>query len=266
VIVDTHVHVVSKDEERYPLRPGGVGGDWYIEMPVSVEAQMALMARAGVDRAVLVQAVGPYSYDNRYVLDAARLDPARLAVVCALDPAAEQPGAVHRLADLGAGGVRLFAIEAGPRPAPWLEDSSLTPAWEAAAELGLPMVVTMLPSQLPALARLLDRFPAATVALDHCGFAEPAQLSALARFPNLHLKVSSITLSSSEPRPLVEELAAVFGIDRLLWGSDFPQIHDRPYGELAELASFASSRLAPDEQAKFLGGNALRLWPPPPTS
>ena len=36
---------------------------------------------------------------------------------------------------------------------------------------------------------------------------------------------------------------------------------DRPYAALVGLARHACSRLSRDEQAAFLGGNALRLWP-----
>jgi predicted TIM-barrel fold metal-dependent hydrolase len=53
----------------------------------------------------------------------------------------------------------------------------------------------------------------------------------------------------------------VFGAERLLWGSDYPQTHDRTYAELAELGRHACSRLAAVDQHRFLAANALRLWP-----
>ena len=37
MLVDTHVHVIAPDEARYPLRPSGVGSQWFREHPVSVE-------------------------------------------------------------------------------------------------------------------------------------------------------------------------------------------------------------------------------------
>jgi predicted TIM-barrel fold metal-dependent hydrolase len=77
VIVDSHVHVVASDRKRYPLQPAVAGKAWYDEAPVSVERYVAEMDGAGVAAAVLVQAVGAYCFDNRYVLDAARVDPAR---------------------------------------------------------------------------------------------------------------------------------------------------------------------------------------------
>ena len=79
------------------------------------------------------------------------------------------------------------------------------------------------------------------------------------------LKVSTIVLdglrSHGDVRDGLAELAACFGAERLMWGSDFSQTHDRPYAELAEQARFAASHLDDDARAAFLGGTALRHWP-----
>ncbi|MGH9016030.1 MAG: amidohydrolase family protein [Acidimicrobiia bacterium] len=78
MLVDTHVHVISDDASRYPLQPARLPGAWYREAPVTVEELLALMDDAGVDRAVLVQPMGAYSYDNSYAADAAASHPDRL--------------------------------------------------------------------------------------------------------------------------------------------------------------------------------------------
>ncbi len=64
-----------------------------------------------------------------------------------------------------------------------------------------------------------------------------------------------------DPVDLVDRLAAVFGAERLMWGSDFPQTHDRPYPELVDLGRRACARLSAGDQAAFLGGTALTLTP-----
>ena len=66
------MHVVARDEARFPLRPSGVGSQWFREHPVSAEEYLLIATAAGVDRAVLVQAHGAYGSDNSYVLDALR--------------------------------------------------------------------------------------------------------------------------------------------------------------------------------------------------
>ena len=45
MIVDTHVHVIADDATRYPLRPSGIGSEWFREHPVSAE-QFAATATA----------------------------------------------------------------------------------------------------------------------------------------------------------------------------------------------------------------------------
>ena len=142
--------------------------------------------------------------------------------------------------------------------------------WETAVALGIPVVVTILADMLPTLAGALPRLPKIPLALDHCAFADfakgvPDELSALAAFPNLHLKVSSNVLESAEPhgdvRDLVSELAARFGARRLMWGSDYSQTHDHPYPELVARQRHAASRLGDDDRDWYLGGTALTVWP-----
>jgi L-fuconolactonase len=274
VIVDTHVHVVAADKERYPLRPTGISLDWFREAPVTVEDLLEHMAAAGVDRAVLVQPLSAYGFDNRYVIDSARTYPDRLASVVIVDTVDDPARRLRAVAHEGVSGVRLFAI--GNPTLPRLDDPTALEVWDLAAELGLRVVVAILSDQLTELRGLLERFPDVAVALDHCGFpdvsggppyAKAKELFDLATLPNLNLKVSCYLLEQAEamgePCDLVDHLAATFGADRLLWGSDYSQTHDRPYVDLVELGRTASSRLTRTEQRAFLGENALRLWPRP---
>ena len=91
MIVDTHVHVVSDDLKTYPLNPAGRPGAWYREAPHTAEQLLALMSVAGVDRAVLVQGVGAYSFDNAYVADSAAKHPEHFASVCCIDANGHDP-------------------------------------------------------------------------------------------------------------------------------------------------------------------------------
>jgi L-fuconolactonase len=273
VIVDTHVHVVAADRERYPLHPTGLSIDWFHEAPVTVDDFLELMTAAGVDRAVLVQPMSAYGFDNRYVIDSARTHSDRLAGVVIVDTSFDDSARrLRAMADEGVSGVRLFAI--GNPSLTGLDDPNALGLCEAAAELGLRVIVTILSNQLPELRAMLERFPEVTVTLDHCGFPDlsggppyekAADLFDLATLSNLNLKMSCHLLEQAEaagdPRDLVDQLAATFGAGRLLWGSDYSQTHDRPYAALLELGRTACSRLSPAERRGFLGENALRLWP-----
>jgi L-fuconolactonase len=274
LIVDTHVHVVAADQDRYPLHTAAAEHAWLREPPVTAERYLNLMGDAGVGATVLVQAFGAYRTDNRYVVDAAAAHRDRCTSVVIVAGDDDGAAELRRLAaERSVGGVRLFAIS-NPKLSR-LDDATTLPVWEVAGELGLVVVATILPAGLSELDVMLDRFPDLPVALDHCGFPDlrggppynyADALFALADRPNLHLKVSCYLLERlqedrGEPGDLVDRFAAVFGADRLLWGSDFPQTHDRPYTALVELGRAACARLDADDQRGFLGENAVRLWP-----
>ena len=269
MIVDTHTHVVASDEDAYPLSPRPLSGPWYREAPCSAERLIDEMDAAGVDRAVLVQPLGAYSFDNRYAADSAAAHPERFVSACCVDPDGEDPVAemTRWVLEWGMHGARLFAL-AQPG-ASWLAEERTFPLWERAAELGAHVIVTIFGHQLPELRQVLERFPETQVSLDHCAFPEvacPEPLFAMADLPNLHLKVTTHLLDAAEkaegePAPFVTRLVDRFGSGRVMWGSDFCQTHDRPYAELVELGRRAFAGLEAEPREACLGGTALRLWP-----
>lgn len=265
MLVDTHVHVISDDRARYPLQPAALPGAWYREAPVTAEELLVLMDGAGVDRAVLVQPMSAYTYDNRYAADSARAHPDRFASACIVDVDGPDPADEldSWVTDHGTGGVRLFTLT--DPPSAWLGEPRCGAVIERAVRLGAPVSVMCLPDQLRRLRRTLEQFADVPVTLDHCAFDADAVLG-LADLPNLHLKVTTTLLDMSaergnEPAEVVATLAERFGADRLMWGSDFSQTHDRPYGELVAFGRDAVSRLPADDRRLVLGGTALRLWP-----
>jgi predicted TIM-barrel fold metal-dependent hydrolase len=274
-IVDTHVHVVSRDRDRYPLAPGVGVHAWYDEQPADVDALLAAMDAAGVHATIMVQGHGAYSYDNSYCADARKTAPDRLASVSIIDM-----NRIDRIELLtywtqrGMGGTRLFHIPIPEKP--WLDDETTLPFWHRIDELGVRPNVCIVRRDLPRLARLLEWAPPVPISLDHCGLIEvpgfdPARsqlddVCALARFANLHLKVSTnvftfATQIGLTPAKLVRELADAFGANRLMWCSDWPQVHDRPYTQLVREGVEAGALLSDDERANYLGGTALSIWP-----
>jgi len=271
-VIDTHVHVIAEDETAYPLRPMKLSGAWYREAPCSAEGLLEAMDESDVARAILVQPLGAYSYDNRYTADSALRHPDRFVGVCCVDPNGDDPvGALtHWVRDRGMRGVRLFALSRDDSC--WLDDPRTFPLWERAAELNARIVVTILDHQIPRLRSVLEHFPELPVSLDHCGFPplvrdpwpEAAPLFALAAHPKLHLKVSTHVLDAAarggDPRRFVVALAERFGAQRLMWGSDFCQTHDRAYTRLVALGREAFSLLPAEDQAWCLGRTAAKLW------
>jgi L-fuconolactonase len=268
LIVDTHTHVVAPDESAYPFTPRPLTSEWYRTAPCSAPQLRESMDAAGVDRAVLVQPISAYSFDNRYAADSAARCPERFAAACCVDPDGDAPvdELTYWIRDRAMGGVRFFAISTRDS---WLADERTVPLWEQAAELGAHVIVTILPQQLPELRTVLQRFPAIAMSLDHCAFPDPAApepLFAFAEYPNLHLKVTTHVLDAAaeqggDPAPFVSEIVRHFGAERVMWGSDFSQTHNRPYGELVGLAHRGFAALSVAERAACMGGTALGLWP-----
>ena len=142
MIVDTHVHVISDDLETYPLVPGRRRLGWVDEARFTVEQVLALMDEAGVDRALLVQPLTAYGYDNRYTALSARRYPDRFVSVPIVDMEAD--GAAETLRSLNENekmtGVRLFGRAGG---GDWLDNPKTFPVWQLAEELDFPIAVLL---------------------------------------------------------------------------------------------------------------------------
>lgn len=265
-MIDTHTHVVADDHGRYPLKPRRLSGEWYLEAPHTAEQLLVCMDQADVAQAVLVQAVGAYSYENDYAADSGVAFPARFASSCCIDPLADDAVSTlrHWIVDRGMHGVRLMAIARDARS--WLDDARTFPVWNEACELGAHVIVTIFAHQLPALQRVLRSHPQVMVSLDHCGFVDPSDpepLFKMAEEANLFCKVSSIVLDSMGDRApaFVERLVRRFGAERVMWGSDFSQTHDRSYTELVALGRSSFAGLTDSEQRQCFVGTPRSLWP-----
>jgi predicted TIM-barrel fold metal-dependent hydrolase len=271
MIVDTHVHAIAADRARYPKVPDAY--DW----PDLTDTELLdKMDRLGIDRATLVQPYFTYHYDNSYQIDCARAHPDRFAVVCVVVIA--KPDAAETLTRLverdGVRGVRMFP---GRRKG-LLDDPKTLPVWEKAIALGIPITVACNFDELHKMPDVVARFPAAkAICFEHMWgvrLGKPpytddlAPILALARFPNVHLKLCpnnsyAVRETKGDPAQFYGALAKAFGADRLMWGSNYPAHWDH-YGKIADrlpLAREDFSFLSARDQAQVLGETALAVWP-----
>jgi L-fuconolactonase len=270
MIVDTHVHVISDDQRKYPRR--AETPEWVTD--TSAESLLSLNREAGIDKTVLVQGYGAYEYDNNYAADCARNHPQRFASVVIVDQ--RQPDAPERLdywvKERGARGLRLVTTT---EPETLLDDPQTFPIWQRAASLRIPICIMTRFHQVGRLPAVLERFPDVTVALDHLGaprlsggppYEGLQPLFELMRFANLYLKFSSETLyaarrGQSNSREFFSRMLDSFGARRLMWGSNFPATHDRPLKEQLALAQEDLSFVPAEEQRWLFSETALSLWP-----
>ena len=154
-VTDAHVHVVSSDTDRFPLRPGGFGRDWWTGRPVDAAAGHARPRRRGCrtggDRA------GGRAVRQRQPL---RPGGGRLraqgdsqswsrSTATATIPRPSSPALADR------GGVAGVRVAAFGGDAPWLTDGRGAAIWDAAADRGTNLVVACLAHHVPAVGELV---------------------------------------------------------------------------------------------------------------
>lgn len=278
-IVDTHAHIYSEDVAHYPLRD-----DPYLPPPgKGTLTHLKEEMRAGqVERVVMVHTTTAYLWDNRLVADMVAMSRDFATGVCTLNPNdPESPQVLeHYHATRGIRGLRLYVQPDGQGGSTFELPGHLK-LWEKAAELGVVICALINPPVLPALRRLMNRFPTVGVVLDHCANLTAAdapdgeglkQVLAMADLARLHPKLSFLVTGSREPYPfkdthiLGHKIIEAYGAERCMWGSDFPcelWLKDQGATYAQHLRLF-THELGLDDATKtaVLSETPLRLWFP----
>ena len=200
-----------------------------------------LRAAAGTDLAgaVTVQSQ-PSDADTDWLLQLAHDEPLVLGVVGWVDLLS--PRAPERIAALSAHpkfkGVRPM-LQNLPDDA-WIARSDLAPAIDALVAHDLSLDALVFTRHLPHLLTLATQRPDLRIVIDHGAkppiadgeFTEWAEaMSRLAALPHVHCKLSGLLTEARPDQPLeaitpyVDHLIALFGPDRLMWGSDWPVVN-----------------------------------------
>ena len=276
-IVDIHPHIISDDEATYPPAPlFGKRSDWSQERPSTVEALIAQMDAAGVNKAAVVHSSTTYGFDNSYVVEGCAKYPDRLAAVGSVDVLQEDAVArIHEWQARGLAGLRLFTGGSTKEFDPSeLDDPRSFAAWELCAELGLSMCIQTGPVGLPQVTRLAQRFPKVKIILDHLGrpdvldgppYANAQSLFDLAPLTNVYLKLTprifnDVKKEKASADTFFPKVVAAFGAQRLAWGSNYPTSP----GSLADILATAQAGLASVSEADrawIFGKTALTLYP-----
>ena len=231
-IVDAQVHLWKAESPDWPWVPGAKP---QLPEPFTIEKLVPMMDDAGVNRAVIVPPSWPGDR-NDYALEAAKRYLDRFAVMgritlqnpqsAALLPKwKEQPGML---------GVRV--IFNNDVTIPWLTDGTADWLWPAAEKAGVP-IMFFAPGRVSMFARIAERHPQLILIIDHMGLTAamakdnsiPAavdQAVALAKYPNVSIKMSAspaVSLESYPFRDVTVHLRRVFdayGPQRCYWGTD----------------------------------------------
>ena len=270
LIIDTHAHIYARDEKRYPviekpLRPPGGKG--------SLEDLQKESTATGVNAACLIQVSSFYRFDNRYLCDSALASKSWAAGVCTLDPDdTHSPGLLkHYVEKYGLRGMRSIPARGGK-----LDHPGVRALWKSATDLGIVINLLINADKAPEAEVLLAAFPKLRVVLDHCmnvknGSTMHPTLDAvlrLARFPNLHAKLTFIPTGSATGYPCADmhqpclQIVKAFGPERCIWGSDFPCELWTPKVTYAEHLRIFQRDLpfTESDRAQILGETARKLW------
>ena len=231
LIVDSQIHIWPANT---PERPWVPGAKPQLPEPFTIERAVAMMDEAGVDRAIIVP---PSLEGDRidYAQEAVKRHPGRFAVMARI--ALDKPDTARRFPTWrdqpGVLGIRL---NIAGKQAAWLADGTADWFWPAAEKAGLP-VMFQTTGQTHLFAPIAERHPKLTLIIDHMGLSSEtvhrkkvpeaiAASAALAKYPNVSVKLSSVLRSSTESYPFrdvmphIRRLFDAYGPQRCYWGTD----------------------------------------------
>ncbi len=278
MITDAQVHIWNANT---PQDPWEAGAKAHLPDPMPAERMLKFMDEAGIDRAVISAAnVAPNRSPACGQAAAARY-PGRFRVMGWFVPTLpEQFKVLPRwLEQPGMCSLRLSMNE--PEHKKLFADGALEPVWKACVDQD--MAVAVWTRDGPALMEpVLAKYPNLTFIVDHFAWAVPgpdreAKMKAmidLARYRNVHVKVSSLPLVSGSAapeyedlHPLIKRVHAAYGAERLMWASDQTQTMGKCRGTYAENADiirkYAAAYLPAADVQQLMHDTAARVfrWP-----
>ena len=270
--IDSHQHFWRYSSEQYPwIQP-----DWPIKrdfLPADLEP---LLAATGLDGCIAVQARQSLE-ESRWLLELAEQSPIIRGVVGWVDLRSPE---VSRHLEQFVPHPKFVGVRHVVQDEPddhFMLGSEFQRGIGCLKSFGLTYDLLVFPKQLPAAIKLVESFPDQPFVLDH--LAKPSikdgrldpwreHIEMLASFPNCCCKVSGVVTEAdwnnwqpADFAPYLDVVVNSFGVDRLMYGSDWPVCllagnYERVHG----LAAAFAKQFSKGDQAKFFGGNAAKFY------
>ena len=274
--IDAHVHIWDLERAEYPWLTPEIGT---LYRSIEFGDIEPTLAERGIGGAILVQA-SDEAADTRVMLDAAARHPAILGVVAwtPLDAPHQVARDVDGFASQPVVGIRNLVHE---RPAGWVRRPEIVESLGVLAARGLPLdFPTAAHPALADVAWIGEQEPAVTLVIDHLGKppiggdeAERREWRALlaecAQNPRVVAKVSGLysargpldAWTVEQVRPFVDDAIEIFGVDRLMYGGDWP-ISELAggYWRTWDAITGILSALSETERAAVLEATARRVY------
>lgn len=255
-------------EERQMLPP------FMIDGRNSAEVFLSNMDYARVQAAVVTQEFIDGN-QNEYLEDVQTRYPERFLCCGMCDYL--RPGFVKEAERLIARGFRAIAIPAhrlplGEDDRVWLNRGEMLEMFRLMEREGIILSITLAPGdlQVAEMEDVIAACPGLRIAIGHFGMVTcpgwQEQIK-LARHPNVMIESGGITwLFNSEFYPFegavdaIREAADLVGIDKLMWGSDYPRTITAITYRMSYDFVLKTPRLTDAEKRAFLGENARRFY------
>ncbi len=258
-IIDVHTHIFP--EKIAEKAVASIGRFYGVSICRSAQPRdAAAQARAaGIERSLVFSAAtAPHQVQsiNDFIRESCGRYPAFVGLGT-LHPAMEDPFAeIERIGTLGLHGIKLhpdfqdFDID----------DERMLPVYRRLAEARLPVLFHMGDPRFTRsspfrLARVLEAVPDLRVIAAHFGgYARWDEAERLLAGSGAYYDTSSTLAFMEKARAL--ELIGRFGVDRMLFGTDYPT-----WDMAEELERFLALGLSEDDNRRILGENFLRAFP-----
>jgi L-fuconolactonase len=273
-MIDTHMHLWDPAVLRY----GWMEPNSRFNCRFGAAEFAAASHGLSVSRAVFVQCDATDALaEVLWVSEQAALDQ-RIAGIVAFAPVDQGEGVRAHLTALNAyplvKGVRWNVQD---QPETVMADKSFRAGIRAVADFNFVFDLCIRAHQLPAATDLVRACPNVGFVLDHLGKPDikagqldpwRSDLSDLAALPNVVCKLSGLVTEADHAawsihdlRPFVNHMIAVFGPNRVLWGSDWPIVLDvSDYRRWCETTEALLGWLDPATRKSLLHDNAIKVY------
>jgi predicted TIM-barrel fold metal-dependent hydrolase len=234
LIVDSQIHIWQN----------GKMSPHHRQIPTySADDALGEMASAGVDCAVIHPPSALGEAVNALAVEAVRKHPDKFCILGHFDlqsPEREKIVA-HWRERPGMLGFRYTFSE--PHQKSWWSDGSLDWFWAACEKADLRLGLLASGKNIAAFGRIAERHPGLKMHIDHIGrgggradvkdeaaYANLGEMLALARLPNVAVKLSGAPSTSTQPYPYrnihgyLQQIVETFGPDRCFWGTDITRM------------------------------------------
>jgi len=280
-IIDTHIHIFDKTRPEGAPYPADVqgGGEPVQGMVALPDRYEAIAASFGVAGAIVVEA-SPRVEDNQWILDVAKDEPIIVGLVGRIDPA--DPAFGRHLDRLSRDplffGIRQRRLQDGLDDPQYVKNLQRLADADCSLDIDMPREGMIAPE---VLVRVLEKVPSLRLVLDHLPsvfFRDRAAqenylgyLRELAMRPHVYIKLSEVVQKWGGEvatriyryQDWLDELWDIFGEDRVMFGSDWPQsetIEFNSYPNVFRVAQAYVRTKGQDAMEKVFWKNSLKPY------